>query len=279
MNTDDPFSPFRNPHSAIRNRLWHVRELEDKAKILACLQTDRLYAAYAIGDLEPWFFWQCRWWLAEADGRWALILLFGGLQPPALVCLGVPEGVAAALDYAPLPDTVYLTARPEHWPQVEARYRLRFVYPMFRMALDRGSFRPTETGAAFRLHMGDLERLQALYACGGGEAADAFAPYQLEQGVFYGLTVGGLLVSAAGTHLVAPHYGLAAVGNVFTHPAHRRQGYATACMGAVTAALLAQGLDVVLNVAQVNEPAVRLYEKLGYRVHCRFLEGVGERMA
>jgi len=29
-------------------------------------------------------------------------------------------------------------------------------------------------------------------------------------------------------------------------------------------------------VAQANEPAVRLYRRLGYRVHCRFLEGIGE---
>ena len=255
----------------------HIRELKDRAEILARLQTDRLYTAYAIADLEPWFFRQCQWWVAEAGGRRALILLYRGLEPPALFCMGEPAGVAAALDQATtLPDCVYFTAKPEHWPSVEERYRLQFANCMFRLVVDAESFRPMANGAAFRLQTPDLEPLRTLYGRGEADAADAFAPYQLEQGVFFGLGVDGKLVSVAGTHLVASNYGLAAVGNVFTHPAHRGHGYGTVCASAVTAALLDEGLEVVLNVAQANEPAVRLYRRLGYRVHCRFLEGIGE---
>lgn len=253
--------------------VWHIRELRDKTEILARLQSDRLYAAYAIGDLEPWFFRQCRWWLAEGNGWWALILLFRGLEPPVLFCMGEAAGLAALLDAVPLPARLYLTARPTHWPVVEARYRLRFAHHMLRMVVDGDSFRPAPHEAAFRLRPSDLDALRELYRHGGG---DAFAPYQLERGVFYGLTVDGELISVAGTHLVSPAYGLAAVGNVFTHPAHRGRGYAAICTSAVTAALLAEGLDVLLNVNETNEPAVRLYRRLGYRVYCPFLEGIGE---
>jgi len=256
--------------------MWHVRGLRDRAEILAYLQTDRLYAAYAIGDLEPWFFGQCQWWVAEAGGRWALILLYRGLQPPALFCMGEPAGVASALDQATLPDRVYFTAKPEHWPSVEERYRLQFANCMFRMVVDAQSFRPMAHGDAFWLRPSDLEPLRTLYGHGEADTADAFAPYQLKQGLFFGLAVDGQLVSVAGTHLVAWNYGLAAVGNVFTHPAHRGHGYGTVCASAVTEELLGGGLEVVLNVAQANEPAVRLYRRLGYRVHCRFLEGIGE---
>lgn len=259
--------------------MWYVRALSERAEILAYLQTDRLYAAYAIGDLEPWFFRQCHWWMAEAGGQWALILLYRGLHPPALFCMGEPAGVAAGLDQATLLDCVYFTAKPEHWPLVEERYRLRFANRMFRMVVDAESFRPMAHGAAFRLQTSDLEPLRTLYGHGEADAADAFAPYQLEQGLFFGLAVDGKLVSVAGTHLVAPNYGLAAVGNVFTHPSHRGHGYATICISAVTATLLGQGLEVVLNVGQANEPALHLYRRLGYRVHCRFLEGVGEARA
>ena len=257
--------------------MWHVRELNERVEILAHLQSDRLYAAYALGDLEPWFFRQCRWWLAEGEGRWALILLYRGLEPPALFCLGEAAGLAAALDLAMLPDCLYFTARPAHWPVVEARYRLRFADRMLRLVVDAVSFRQAAHGAAFRLQMDDLDALQTLYGHGEAGDADAFAPYQLEQGVFYGLMVDGKLVSVAGTHLVSPSYGLAALGNVFTHPAYRGRGYASICASGVTAALLAEGLDAVLNVNEANGPAVHLYRRLGYRVYCRFLEGIGER--
>ncbi|HAL61254.1 MAG TPA: hypothetical protein DCP08_02480, partial [Chloroflexi bacterium] len=104
-----------------------------------------------------------------------------------------------------------------------------------------------------------------------------FAPYQLDSGVYYGVEVGGELVSAAGTHLVSPTYQIAAVGNIFTHPSHRGQGYATACTSAVVEELLSRSLEIVLNVAQSNEVALRLYKRLGFREYCPFIEALGVR--
>ena len=51
--------------------MWETGEITDRAKILAYLETDRLYAAYAIGDLAPGMFEQCTWAMAEAraDGE------------------------------------------------------------------------------------------------------------------------------------------------------------------------------------------------------------------
>jgi ribosomal protein S18 acetylase RimI-like enzyme len=265
--------------------MWNVREVGDRSEILARLESDRLYAAYAIGDLEPDLFAQCRWWLAEEAGRqerWAQILLFSGLEPPALFCMGEPVGVAAALDRAPLPTRVYLTARPEHWRDVEDRYHLRFANPMLRMVLDAARFRPVEHPFVCRLGPSDVDRLQELYDHGEDDDVDGYAPFQLESGVFHGMAEregSGTLVSAAGTHLVAASYGLAALGNVFTHPDHRGRGYATACTSAVTSELARRGLEVVLNVAEANTRAVAVYRRLGYRDYCRFVEGVGHAVA
>lgn len=46
--------------------MLQVRALTNKDQILAFLQQDRLYAAYAIGDLEPSLFAQSHWFGAEA---------------------------------------------------------------------------------------------------------------------------------------------------------------------------------------------------------------------
>jgi len=275
--------------------MWSIRELTDENEILPLLQSDWRYSAYAIADLDPWFFGQCRWWLAvelsavesgaDDDGQpggehspsrpWGLILLFSGLETAVVFGLGDPGGVAAILDQTALPECIHFTAGPEHWPAVKERYCLRFETPMVRMVLDAGAFRPDRRHGARRLGMPDLGAVRALYAQGKAGDADGFSPFQIERGVFHGRVEDGQLVSVAGTHLVSARHGLAAVGNVFTHPAYRGRGHAVACTSAVTADLLERGLKVVLNVAVGNTAAVSLYRRLGYETYCRFFEGVG----
>ena len=79
--------------------MWIAHELTDKSQILAFLETDRLYAAYAIGDLEPKMFAQSTWAGAEQDGRTeALALYYTGLEPPALFLMGNADGLRAILE-------------------------------------------------------------------------------------------------------------------------------------------------------------------------------------
>jgi ribosomal protein S18 acetylase RimI-like enzyme len=254
--------------------MWQVRILSNKDEILAFLQRDRLYAAYAIGDLEPSLFAQCQWFGAEDNGKLrALALLFTGLDPHALFTMGDNDGLAVILGSALQPERAYFMSRPEHLKVLEARYELGAVQQMLRMVITPADFRPV-SGPVIRLNSGHLEQLKALYRLGGGEA---FAPYQLRDGVYYGIEVNGQLVSVAGTHLISPTFGVAAVGNVFTHPNHRRRGYATACTSRVVEQLLAQGLDVILNVNRENTEAIGIYERLGFRRYCPFIEVLGDR--
>ena len=45
----------------------------------------------------------------------------------------------------------------------------------------------------------------------------------------------------------------------------------------VCAELLGMGLDVVLNVERGNASAIHVYQKLGFRVYCPFVEGIAVR--
>ena len=246
--------------------------LTDRSHIQAYLEADRLYAAYAIGDLEPGLFELCEWSGAVvADRLDALVLHYHGLEPPALFVMGSVSGLRAILGQASGPRQVYLTCREEHLAVTREFYAWERVIPMFRMVLPSSSFSPVE-GHCLRLGTRHAEQLVALYALGGG--AVAFSPSQIASGVFYGAFADGQLVAAAGTHLVSPTYGVAAVGNVFTHPDVRGLGYGSATTTAVVAELLARDIrDVVLNVGQENEPAIRVYERLGFERYCPFLEG------
>lgn len=251
--------------------MWRVTELTEKQEILAFLESDRLYAAYAIGDLEPHLYVQSAWYGASEGGRLrALALLFRGLALPALFLMGEPAGLGAILANGLRPRRAYLTCRPEHLPVTQERYAWDEVIPMWRMVLDRARFRPAP-GVAVRLGAGHGRQLGALYAEAG---AVGYSEQQVEQGVFYGVMVGGELVAAAGTHLLGPTYGVAAVGNVYTRPAYRGRGYGALTTSAVVEELLRRGIrDVVLNVRQSNAVAIRIYERLGFARYCAFLEG------
>jgi ribosomal protein S18 acetylase RimI-like enzyme len=252
-----------------------IRLLAEEADILPILEQDRLYAAYAIGDLVTDLSHLCRFAVAENGSEAsALAMTFEGLHPPVLFVMGQAAGVRSILADSVTPSEAHFTMRPEHLRAATAEFQLADIRRMYRMSVTRESFRPV-VAKTRRLQSTDISALNALYAWGG---MDFFAGYQLDQGVYRVVEIEGRMVAAAGTHVVAPDYGIAAVGNVYTHPDYRNRGFATACTGAVTADLLDMGCRwVVLNVRQSNAPAVSAYTKLGYAVHCPFLETPGRR--
>jgi ribosomal protein S18 acetylase RimI-like enzyme len=261
--------------------MLHARRLSDKAEIRSFLEQDRPYAAYALGDLDAAFFDDCEWWGAERNGHLrALALLYRGLAPPALFLMGEPEALKPILAFPLRPPQVMLLVQAQHLAALRTYYEVPQPVAMLRMWLRAEDFRPVSHAGLIRLTPNYGRELERLYTLGmqPGERPDAFTPLQLAQGVFYGVEREGRLVATAGTHLVALEERIAAVGNVFTHPAWRGRGYATACTSAVTAALFDSGVrDIVLNVAQDNETAVRIYERLGYRRYCPFVEGIAAR--
>lgn len=255
---------------------WKTSTVSDKRRLLAFLKTDRLYAAYAIGDLEPELFAQCEWTGAHQEGAMrALGLHYRGLSPDALFLMGDPEGLRFLLMRGRTPQTAWITFRAEHLPAVEGSFAWDGgPHPMWRMALQRRDIPVVETAC---------RRLSAEDAASVSELAEhwelpGFAADQIERGIFYGIFEDGRPAALAGTHLVSPRYGVAGVGNIFTRPDRRRRGLGRATVSAVLAELIRMGIrDIVLNVRRDNAPAIRLYESLGFARHCGFFEGLASR--
>jgi GNAT superfamily N-acetyltransferase len=183
--------------------------------------------------------------------------------------MGDTGGLQTILPSEVRPQRAYLVYKPQHQAMTSGFYRWEHTLPMWHMKLRPKAFRSTP-GRCVRLLPADASLLVDLYALGGGMA---FRPAQIARGVSCGLFVGEHLVAAADTHLVSETYGVAAVGNVFTHPGHRGHGCGTATSAAVAEELLARDInDVVLNVSQANVSDVRNCERLGFERYCPFLE-------
>ena len=59
--------------------------------------------------------------------------------------------------------------------------------------------------------------------------------------------------------------GYVAISGICTHPEYRGRGYAKAIKGALTNMILERGEIPFLHVSVNNSPALKLYEKLGYK--------------
>jgi ribosomal protein S18 acetylase RimI-like enzyme len=265
--------------SLARSRVTGTRQLEarstrDRGELLELLGQDRLYAAYAIADLDPLEFGKTRWGVAFDAGRpVSIVMEYRGISPQPLFVLGDPEGVSAILHDVIRTRVAYLAVKPELVPAVARHYRVEAPGAMVRMVVDRATFHPV-VGEAVRLDAADTRHLNRLYELG----LTSWLPTEaVASGVYYGVRRGTRLIAAAGTHVISPTYGIAAVGNVYTHRDHRGHGLAKVVTSAVTAELLRSVDDVVLNVRADNPPALAAYRALGYREHTRFEERLVRR--
>jgi ribosomal protein S18 acetylase RimI-like enzyme len=253
-----------------------VEPTTDRALLQAFLDRDRIYAAYALADLEDRDPARARWGIARSgEDVVSLVLEYGGPSPQPLFIAGQADGITAILRDVIKPAIAYLAYLPSSEAAVAGRYRIEPGPQMVRMSVDRATFRPAVDPGVEPLSASDAGELNRLYRLGFGSW---LAPQSVAEGIYYGIRVNGRLVAAAGTHVIGRRAKIAVVGNVLTQPEFRGRGYAQATTAAVTARLLEFCDHVVLNVRSDNPPALNAYQRLGYVEHVRFEERLGHRI-
>ena len=260
-----------------------VCETQDREALHRFLCHDRITAAYQLGDLDPRYFSYCRWWAsAPAGGDLdAVLLLYAGLRMPAVLTLGSAEGLEAILDRpevrAELPGRFYVHILGDHMAAVQSYYRVDDLRYMVRMGLAREDYAHPEPAAASQLPEvtpithADTAALMSLYRY---YPDSFFEPYQLEGGFYCGMREGARLLSVAGTHVFSETYDVACLGNVVTHPDHRRKGYSRKCTSVLLDKLFERVSLVALNVRKDNDAARGVYRALGFHDHVKYLEGM-----
>jgi predicted GNAT family acetyltransferase len=91
-----------------------------------------------------------------------------------------------------------------------------------------------------------------------------FSPGTIEMGDYIGIKEDGKLIAMGGERMKPEGY--TEVSGVCTHPDHRGRGYAKAITGALTNAIFERGETPFLHVFNQNTPAIKIYEKLGYKI-------------
>jgi len=249
--------------------VYSIERVTDTAALRVML-LDRAYAAYPLAQLEAGRFPQSEWYVGTGpEGQRGIVVHSASGLGHALFTEGDAEAVDAILALHPGSRFSFGSLRPEHRRAIERYFVMMRPAIMMRMAVTAETFTPAD-GEAVRLRGGDIASVNRLYSTEGGPTA--YQASHLEEGVYFGVMADGRLVSIAGTHVVSEAEGVAVVGNVFTHPRYRNMGYSRIATSATTRELLGRCRLVVLTVEQANEPAVRVYRRLGYASVCTLHE-------
>jgi ribosomal protein S18 acetylase RimI-like enzyme len=247
-----------------------VRENNNRQHIKRLLESDRVWCAYALADLDPTEAERCTW----ITDKESVILIYKGLDPAVLFVHGEPDQLRHLFGQVPPGNYLYMLKKPCRL-MLDRELEPTFEQRMWRMKLDQTNFPSVSTHGVERLGPEDLPAILRLYG-NFPDRPDAFHERQLANGPFFGIRENKEIVSIAGVHILSRWGSVAAIGNVFTRPDRRGRGLATRASAAVVQAALEQGIrTIVLNVAMDNEAAIHCYRNLGFDPYCSYYEGSG----
>jgi predicted GNAT family acetyltransferase len=260
-----------------------VVELRDREEIAAFLRRRPAVHAYALGDLDDFFWPRTRWLGWSVDGRLEQVaLVYDEPEPPVLLALAEePEPAMAELLLAAterLPATVYAHLTPSLVDAITTAF-VSTTEPAVHQKLGLARpelLAPHDTENVELLTPGHLGEVEAFYERAYPDTW--FQARMLETGRYVGFRRAGELVCVAGVHVWSPAWRVAALGNVATLPEARGAGLATAACARLCRLLLDDGVDTIsLNVRADNAAAIRAYEKLGFAHAADYVEVPLER--
>jgi predicted GNAT family acetyltransferase len=133
-------------------------------------------------------------------------------------------------------------------------------YPCFQLVA--GDLRPVPSTELVELGPDDVPEMIELVKL---TEPGPFLDRTVELGAYLGHRARGALVAMAGERLRCD--GFTEVSAVCTHPDHRGRGLGAALTAAVSERIRARGDEAFLHVVTDN-PALRVYEALGYAIRC-----------
>ena len=241
-----------------------VQPVTDPDQILEVYRADAPVHPYGIADVVQ--LWErSRWW--RRDDAVVGVMDLPGSPLPVLYAVAArdPQPTLDLLgDLEPdLPDSFMATGPRGMSDRLAPRYRPRFVKDYVKMHLADVERLPPADPQVVSLRRHDLTALEELFDL-DPIAGDFFWDGLLDSELYVGRWEDGAIVAAGGIHVIEPREGVTAIGNVTTHPAHRRRGLGRQVMATLSRRLLDRVPVVGLNVQEANAAARALYERVGF---------------
>jgi len=247
-------------------------QLYDKHLIESALRRNTQLHLYELGDLDD-FFWDHTTWYGDDPLR-EIALIYNGANPPVLLALtDDPARMRTLLNATRplLPKNFYAHFSNDLVDMFADDYEIESHGLHLKMSLTmQHKVDAVNSSEAFNLTSADLDEIKALYEV--SYAGNWFDERMLETGMFFGIRREKKLVSIGGIHVYSPHYRVAALGNITTHPDFRGQGLAMISTTKLCQELRKSVDHIGLNVLASNASAIACYKKLGFEEVARYGE-------
>ncbi|MEM3731117.1 MAG: GNAT family N-acetyltransferase [Candidatus Bathyarchaeia archaeon] len=237
----------------------------NRRKIIGTLKLDVIKHVFAVYDLQHEPNHTTVHAAFENGNLMGYILTYTALQFPSVILECESSAARQLLEYCPK-DCFIMHAPPELLNIIKSKFTEAKVYTENWMLVKKGEANFFRSDFVKRLHSeADAQKLHGLLSSREDRATGTVESVfeSILKMPTYGVFVKDELVSYAGSFLQLPQVWM--IGGVYTHPKHRNRGYATLATSAVTEEALKNADSAALFVRSDNYPAIRVYEKIGYR--------------
>lgn len=244
-----------------------IEEINEKNRppVIASLESDVIRHVFAVYDLKNDPQHTITYAAFENGQLEGYILIYTAADVPSVILECENRIAEKLLEYAP-PSKFIVHAPPKILPAIKKRFPDAKHYVEDWMLIRKNEAKFFESVLVRRLRTEeDAQKLADLLLSRKDRPPNTLTKYAgwISKMPIYGVFKDGQLVSYAGSFIQLPQVWL--IGGVYTDPEHRNKGYATIATSAITEEALRTAEAAALFARSDNHPAIRAYEKIGYR--------------
>jgi len=178
---------------------------------------------------------------------------------------GTSEAAKVLLEHVDL-EKVEIQSLKEHEPIVLKKYTPSMRHELVLMTLQKGEETLQIKHSITKLGIADAEEIASIMRQADPEWWSETTTQHITEGMddrlWLGIKINGKLVSIGNTRLT--DWG-SNIGVIATHEAYRNMGYAISIVSALVKEILQKSDLALIHVLSDNLPAIRAYEKVGFK--------------
>jgi RimJ/RimL family protein N-acetyltransferase len=244
-----------------------IEEINEKNKqaVIAFLKSDIIKHVFAVYDIQNDPQHTTTYAAFENGELEGYILIYTAADVPSVILECEDKVAERLLEHAPSSKFI-LHAPPNLLPAIKKRFPDAKHYVEDWMLIRKNEATFFKSGLVRRLrNEEDALKLADLLLSRKDRPPNTLTKYAewISKMPIYGVFKEDQLVSYAGSFIQLPQVWL--IGGVYTDPEHRNKGYATMATSAITEEALRTAEAAALFARSDNHPAIRAYEKIGFR--------------